>query len=32
MLNKITRLLPLWAILLSIAAYYTPGSFTPIGA
>lgn len=32
MLNKITRLFPLWAILLSIVAYYTPGSFTPIGA
>jgi BASS family bile acid:Na+ symporter len=31
MLTKITRLFPLWAVLLSIAAYYSPASFTPIG-
>ncbi|WON76645.1 ketopantoate/pantoate/pantothenate transporter PanS [Serratia sp. UGAL515B_01] len=28
MLAKITRLFPLWAVLLSIAAYYTPATFT----
>ncbi|SFN20828.1 bile acid:Na+ symporter, BASS family [Izhakiella capsodis] len=31
MLANITRLFPLWAALLSVAAYYTPGVFTPIG-
>ncbi len=31
MLAKITRLFPLWAVLLSIAAYFSPGSFTPVG-
>lgn len=31
MLAKVTRLFPLWAVLLSIAAYYTPHTFTPIG-
>lgn len=30
MLAKITRLFPLWAILLSVAAYYTPATFTRI--
>jgi len=30
MLAKITRLFPLWAVLLSVAAYYAPGTFTPI--
>jgi BASS family bile acid:Na+ symporter len=30
MLTKITRLFPLWAVLLSVAAYYNPGRFTPI--
>ncbi|HHQ6582343.1 TPA: ketopantoate/pantoate/pantothenate transporter PanS [Serratia fonticola] len=30
MLAKITRLFPLWAVLLSIAAYYTPSTFTGI--
>ncbi|WP_369310538.1 bile acid:sodium symporter family protein [Providencia rettgeri] len=30
MLSKVTRLFPLWALLLSIAAYYTPNSFTGI--
>ncbi|CAM3488196.1 hypothetical protein YEEN111655_13560 [Yersinia entomophaga] len=31
MLAKVTRLFPLWPVLLSIAAYYTPSTFTPIG-
>jgi len=31
MLAKITRLFPLWAVLLAVAAYYTPNTFTPIG-
>jgi len=31
MLAKITRLFPLWAVLLSVIAYYTPGTFTPMG-
>ncbi|WP_410013646.1 ketopantoate/pantoate/pantothenate transporter PanS [Sodalis sp. C49] len=31
MLAKITRLFPLWAVLLSIAAYYSPTTFTRIG-
>ena len=31
MLAKITRLFPVWAILLSAAACYTPGTFTGIG-
>lgn len=30
MLTKITRLFPLWAVLLSIAAYYSPTTFTGI--
>ncbi|WP_035054611.1 ketopantoate/pantoate/pantothenate transporter PanS [Andreprevotia chitinilytica] len=30
MLAKITRLFPLWAILLSTVAYFTPARFTPI--
>ncbi|OON41605.1 bile acid:sodium symporter [Izhakiella australiensis] len=32
MLANITRLFPLWAVLLSVAAYYSPGTFTPIGS
>lgn len=31
MLANITRLFPLWAILLSVLAYFTPGLFLPIG-
>ncbi|WP_114192438.1 ketopantoate/pantoate/pantothenate transporter PanS [Edaphovirga cremea] len=31
MLAKITRLFPLWAVLLSVVAYYTPTTFAPIG-
>jgi len=31
MLAKLTRLFPLWALLLSVVAYYTPTSFTAIG-
>ncbi|MEQ4531719.1 MAG: bile acid:sodium symporter, partial [Mixta sp.] len=31
MLAKITRLFPVWAILLSVAAYFSPGTFTGIG-
>ncbi len=31
MLAKITRLFPLWAVLLAVAAYYTPTTFTAIG-
>ena len=31
MLAILTRLFPLWAILLSVAAYYTPSTFTGIG-
>ncbi|KAA8995355.1 ketopantoate/pantoate/pantothenate transporter PanS [Affinibrenneria salicis] len=31
MLAKLTRLFPLWAVLLSLLAYYTPTSFTGIG-
>lgn len=31
MLSAITRLFPLWALLLSVLAYYTPTTFTPIG-
>lgn len=30
MLTRVTRLFPLWAVLLSILAYYTPETFTPI--
>lgn len=30
MLALLTRLFPLWAILLSVAAYYTPTTFTGI--
>ncbi|MHA7848816.1 ketopantoate/pantoate/pantothenate transporter PanS [Serratia sp. D1N4] len=30
MLAKITRFFPLWAVLLSVAAYYTPATFTGI--
>ena len=31
MLAMLTRLFPLWALLLSVLAYYTPATFTPIG-
>ncbi len=31
MLSAITRLFPLWALLLSVLAYYTPATFTGIG-
>ncbi|RWR03127.1 bile acid:sodium symporter [[Pantoea] beijingensis] len=31
MLASITRLFPLWAVLLSVAAYYSPGTFVGIG-
>ncbi|MFA1644098.1 MAG: bile acid:sodium symporter, partial [Enterobacteriaceae bacterium] len=31
MLAVITRLFPLWALLLSVLAYYTPTHFTAIG-
>ncbi|VEB51494.1 membrane transport protein [Salmonella enterica subsp. enterica] len=31
MLAVITRLFPLWALLLSLIAYYTPSTFTPVG-
>ena len=31
MLSAITRLFPLWALLLSVLAYYTPSTFTPVG-
>jgi len=31
MLAKLTRLFPLWAVLLSVAAYYSPGTFLGIG-
>ena len=31
MLATITRLFPVWALLLSAAAYFTPPTFTPIG-
>ncbi len=31
MLATLTRLFPLWALLLSVLAYYTPTTFTPIG-
>ncbi len=31
MLAIITRLFPLWAVLLSVAAYFSPTTFTPIG-
>jgi BASS family bile acid:Na+ symporter len=27
----ITRLFPLWALLLSVIAHYTPSTFTPVG-
>lgn len=30
MLAAITRLFPLWAFLLSVIAYYTPSTFTPV--
>ena len=30
MLSKVTRLFPLWALILSVLAYYTPSSFTGI--
>lgn len=30
MLSVITRLFPLWALLLSVLAYYTPATFTGI--
>jgi len=31
MLALITRLFPLWAVLLAVAAYYSPHTFTPLG-
>jgi BASS family bile acid:Na+ symporter len=31
MLANLTRLFPLWALLLSAAAYFSPATFTPIG-
>ena len=31
MLATLTRLFPLWALLLSVLAYYTPSTFTPVG-
>lgn len=31
MLATLTRLFPLWALLLSAIAYYTPSTFTPVG-
>ncbi|MDN6073266.1 MAG: bile acid:sodium symporter, partial [Enterobacterales bacterium] len=31
MLATFTRLFPLWAVLLSITAYFTPTTFTGIG-
>ena len=31
MLSTLTRLFPLWALLLSVLAYFTPATFTPIG-
>ena len=31
MLATVTRLFPLWAVLLSVAAYYSPGTFLAIG-
>mgnify|MGYP000718153262 CR=1 FL=1 len=31
MLAVLTRLFPLWALLLSVLAYYTPSTFTPVG-
>ena len=31
MLSAVTRLFPLWALLLSVLAYYTPTTFTGIG-
>ncbi|MBK4727786.1 ketopantoate/pantoate/pantothenate transporter PanS [Pantoea agglomerans] len=31
MLATVTRLFPLWAVLLSVAAYYTPTTFTGMG-
>lgn len=31
MLSVVTRLFPLWALLLSVLAYYTPATFTGIG-
>ena len=32
MFSGLTRLFPLWALLLSAAAYFSPSTFTPIGA
>ena len=31
MLASLTRLFPVWALLLSAAAYFSPATFTPIG-
>ncbi len=31
MLAVLTRLFPLWALLLSVIAWYTPSTFTPVG-
>ncbi|WP_414444784.1 ketopantoate/pantoate/pantothenate transporter PanS [Burkholderia sp. 22PA0106] len=30
MLARVTRLFPLWAVLISLAAYFTPATFTPV--
>src|SRR5580698_5148972 len=30
MLSRVTRLFPLWAVLISVAAYFSPASFTSI--
>ena len=30
MLARVTRLFPLWAVLVSIAAYFSPASFTGV--
>ncbi len=32
MLTTLTRLFPLWALLLSFLAWYTPGTFTPLAS
>lgn len=30
MLARVTRLFPLWAVLISLAAYFSPASFSPV--
>jgi BASS family bile acid:Na+ symporter len=30
MLSRVTRLFPIWAVLISVAAYYSPASFTSV--